>query len=78
VASTRKIKVIFNKGYSEEGIFEFVITAITENHNKNGVFCDVTATGLPFYELGKQGYKIELSADIFTLDYEKWFSEEPS
>lgn len=73
VVNMRKIKVIFNKtfGTSEdkkaagERVFEFLITKITQTHETDNLICQVECEGLAFHELGKQGYKIELSSEVF-------------
>lgn len=63
IANLRKIKVIFNKFTSDERIFEFIITDVNDSHNGFTKICQVSGDGLAFNELGKQGYKINLSAD---------------
>ena len=52
----RKIKVVFNKGNSNEHVFEFMITEVTEEHSDDALMCNVTCEGLAFNELGKIGY----------------------
>jgi hypothetical protein len=66
----RKIKVILNKTLPEEKVFEFLITKVTERHERNELYCDVECEGLAFHELGKIGYKITLSQDEFLTRYE--------
>jgi len=61
----RKIKVILNKKLEDEGVFEFLITKVTENHKANVLTCDVSCEGLAFHELGKIGYKISLSPELY-------------
>ena len=68
----RKIKVIFNKGESSEEVFEFIITKVSEKHEGFEKVCSVEGEGLAFHELGRQGYKITLSAEEFDDDYLKW------
>jgi len=70
----RKIKIIFNKGTTEESVFEFVITNITESHNGDELICEVTCEGLAFNELGKIGYRISLNEDVFLNKYNEWFN----
>lgn len=78
MVNMRKIKVIFNKTFDSnkndnkdekkangERIFEFLITKITETHEEDNPTCSVECEGLAFHELGKQGYKIELSSEVF-------------
>ena len=72
----RKIKVILNKSLEEEAVFEFLITKVTERHEANQLFCDVECEGLAFHELGKIGYKVALSADLYQLDYEEWYNSD--
>ena len=75
IVNLRKIKVIINKEIKEEReVYEFVINKITERHEKEQLYCDVSCEGLAFNELGKIGYKISLSADDYYNDYEKWFN----
>lgn len=67
----RKLKVIFNKKVpKKEKVFEFLITKVTEKHEKGSLICEVTAEGLAFHELGKIGYKIALTKDTFYNDFE--------
>ena len=68
----RKIKVIFNKFEKEEKIFEFIILRVTESHEGYERTCEVECEGLAFHELGRQGYKIVLSADEFDNDWLEW------
>lgn len=70
----RKIKVIFNKTFGTEQdkkdngehVFEFLITKVENSHSSDDTVCTVSCEGLPFHELGKQGFKLELSGDVFT------------
>ena len=75
--SARKIKVILNKRQDNEAVFEFVINEMTESHSKDGLICSIRAVGLPFFELGRTGYKVVLSADEFYVSYENWFDSRP-
>ena len=69
IANLRKLKVIFNKGNPDyERVFEFLITKVTETHDGFSKMCEVEGEGLAFNELGKQGYKIALSADELYSD----------
>ena len=67
-----KIKLIFNKKESEERVYEFLVVSIDELHEKDMVTFNVKCEGLPFHELGKLGYKVSLSADIYNNDYDEW------
>lgn len=76
MVNLRKLKVIFNKG--EEGneeVFEFVINKITESHTEGQLYCEVSADGLAFQELGKVGYKISFNEDTFLNEYNEWWEE---
>ena len=72
IANMRKIKLIFDKHGAREKVFEFIILKTTERHESDQLFCDVECEGLAFHELGKIGYKLELSADEFELDHKNW------
>ena len=72
IAGMRKIKVTFNKYSDDEEVFEFLITKVTEEHEKDQLFCKVECEGLAFHELGKRGYKYDLSQDNFELDNKAW------
>ena len=74
----RKIKVILNKKREEEAVFEFLITKVTERHEADTLFCDVECEGLAFHELGKIGYKVALSAELFQLKFEEWYKSDQS
>lgn len=78
IVNLRKLKVIFNKGEEDEEIFEFVIHNISETHKEGQVYCEVSAEGLAFQELGKIGYKISLVSQDFLDEYNNWieFEEE--
>jgi hypothetical protein len=53
-------------------VFPFIIDTIVDKRDKNySVFKEITANGLAFAELGKVGYKIELSKTILEKEYEK-------
>jgi len=68
----RKVKIIFNKNTSYTKVFEFLIIKVTEQHEGFEKYCEVECEELAFHELGKQGYKIELSADLYTNEYNDW------
>ena len=70
--SLRKVKVIFNKKTEDEEVFEFVIVDVQDSHDSDVLTCEVTCKGLAFQELGKIGYKINLSQANFELIYEEW------
>ena len=72
IESLRKIKVIFNKSTANEAVFEFLIVSITESHVNEILTCDVKCDNLAFHELGKIGYKINLSQTDFENEYSKW------
>lgn len=72
LAATRKVKVIFNKGTSDEAVFEFIILDVNEVHDNDILTCEVKCEGLAFHELGKIGYNYSLSQDTFYLDYKEW------
>ena len=71
IASMRKIKVIFNKGEAAEAVIEFIITKVTEEHQKDQLICKIECEGLAFNELGKIGYKYTLNMDEVELDQAK-------
>lgn len=75
IANMHKIKVIFNKKEADEAVFEFLITSVTENHEKDEVMYDIHCEGLAFHELGKIGYKTALSSDDFLAEYKAWFDD---
>ena len=78
INSMHKIKVIFNKDLNQSSeershsTFEFLITKVTETHEKDQMTCHVECEGLAFHELGKIGYNITLSQDTFILDKKDW------
>lgn len=76
MVNLRKIKVIFNKGEEgKEDIFEFIINKITETHENGQLYCEVSADGLAFQELGKVGYKISFNEDTFLNEYNEWWEK---
>lgn len=70
MVNLRKIKVIYNKQTSDEQVFEFIISKITETHEKDILTCNISCDGLPFHELGKIGYQYSLSYDDYVVDYD--------
>lgn len=77
LANMRKVKICFNKNDPEaKRWFEYVIVNVKERHKGDELFCDVKCSGLAFHELGKQGYRITLSSDIFYDEDYKWFTED--
>ena len=73
----RKIKVIFNKQTDVEAVFEFVITKVTKVHENDKPSCEINCEGLAFHELGKIGYKIELSTDVLVEENNEWYKRRP-
>lgn len=73
----RKIKVIFNKQTDVEAVFEFVITKVTKVHENDKPLCEISCEGLAFHELGKIGYKIELSTDVLVEENNEWYKRRP-
>ena len=71
----RKIKVIFNKGKEEEGVFQFLITQVTESHEGGKLYCEVKGSGLAFQELGKIGYNISLSSTDYYNEYNEYYDK---
>lgn len=76
IVGLRKVRVCFNKNTDKQKIYDFVITKVTEKHDKGTLFCEVESEGIAFQELGKIGYKITLNQDEFDVDYEKWWNDE--
>ena len=72
IVNLRKLKLIFNKGLQGEEVFEFVISEVNETHTDGQLYCEVTAEGLAFQELGKVGYKISLMSEDFINEYNEW------
>ena len=73
IADLRKIKLILNKTdkleeKNKEKVYEFLITKVTETHDKDTLICAVECEGSAFHELGKIGYKISLSADAYNYE----------
>jgi len=48
MTSLRKVKIIFNKGTINEAVFEFVITSVTETHERDILTCEIESEGLAF------------------------------
>ena len=71
IINLRKVKVIFYKGTDRQAISEFVITKVEESHEGFEKYCSVDCEGLAFNELGKTGYNIELSQDLYELECEE-------
>lgn len=71
IVNLRKIKVIFHKGEPQQRVFEFVITKVEESHEGFEKYCEIECEGLAYNELGKTGYNIELSQDVYEIDCEQ-------
>ena len=67
-ASMRKLKVIFNKKQENEAVFEFIITKVTESHDRGQLMCKVESESLAFHELGHHGVTISLDGDDYAAD----------
>lgn len=73
VKDMRKIKVIFNKTFgteeqkkaNQEKVYEFLIVKVEDQHSDDNCICQISCEGLAFHELGHQGYKRELSSELF-------------
>lgn len=78
ITDLRKIKVIFNKTTPDEGVFEFLITKVSEQHSGFETICKVECESLAFHELGKVGYKISLNEDTYVEDWNEWFENDGS
>ena len=52
--------------------FEFVIMSVEETHENGILTCNIEAEGLAFQELGKLGYKVNLSQANFELLRKEW------
>lgn len=73
IENMQKIKVIFNKDNKNCTVYEFLIIKVKEQHNQNNnLYYKVDCEGLAFHELGKIGYKINLSPDDFYNDDYNW------
>ena len=72
IANMRKIKVIINKKTDVEAVYEFMIIKVEERHEKDQLYCDVTCEDLAYNELGKIGYKLELSQELYEQEDYEW------
>ena len=68
----RKIKVIINKKTEDEEIFEFVIVKVKDKHENDELICSIECEGLAFHELGKTGFKVSLTEDVYYNEHEAW------
>lgn len=71
-----KVSIQFADDSVEDGyitkVFPFIIDKIVNRRdNSFGVYKEVTGNGLAFAELGKIGYKLELTADTLEIDFAK-------
>ena len=72
ITSTRKVKVIFNKGTDDQAVFEFLIIDVQETHENEDLTCSLKCEGLAFHELGKVGYRYHLSQEVYEEEYKEW------
>lgn len=69
--NTRILKVFLKTG-EEIKVYPFIVDKITDKRDSHfSVYKSITASGLAFSELGKQGYKLELNSHTLETDYEK-------
>jgi len=54
-----------------------VITKVTKIHENDKPSCEISCEGLAFHELGKIGYKIELSTDVLVEENNEWYKRRP-
>jgi len=68
--NTRILKAFVNLG-KETKVFPFIINEIKDKRDSHfATYKEVTGAGLAFSELGKVGYKIELSQELLLSEYE--------
>ena len=72
-ANMHKLKVVYNKTTPEEGVQEFLVTSVTLEHSGDAAIYKIDAEDLAFHELGKIGYKISLSPEIYLEEVNEWF-----
>lgn len=69
--NTRVLKVFLKSG-EETKVYPFIVDKITDKRDSHfSVYKSITASGLAFAELGKQGYKLELNSHTLETDYEE-------
>lgn len=69
MAENIRILKVFIQFDNETKVFPFIIDSITDKRDNNfSVYRQITASGLAFAELGKIGYKIELSEAVIDND----------
>ena len=69
--NTRILKVFLKTDHGLK-IYPFIIDKIEDKRDSHfNVYKKISASGLAFAELGKQGYKLELNSFILESDYEK-------
>ena len=72
LAENTRILKAFVRFDDKVKIYPFIIDKITDSRDDNfSVYKQVSANGLAFAELGKVGYKLELTQDILELEVEK-------
>ena len=72
IANMRKLKIILNKNTDVEEIYEFLINKVEERHENDQLYCDITCEDLAYNELGKIGYKVSLSSEVFEEEHRLW------
>ena len=72
LAENTRILKAFVRFDDKVKIYPFIIDKIVDSRDDNfSVYKQVSANGLAFAELGKVGYKLELTQDILELEVEK-------
>jgi hypothetical protein len=71
--NTRVLKVFLkDEENGEDKIYPFIIDKITDKRDSHfSVYKEIECSGLAFAELGKTGYKLELTSDIVYLELEE-------
>jgi hypothetical protein len=63
---------VFLKDKEENKVYPFIVDKIIDKRDSHfSIYKEITCNGLAFAELGKTGYKLELTKEIVELELEK-------
>ena len=71
MAENTRILKVFLKNGEEDKIYPFIVDKITDKRDSHfAIYKEVECNGLAYAELGKTGYKLELTSEIVNLELE--------
>jgi hypothetical protein len=78
--NTRILKIFLkDEENDEDKVYPFIIDKIVDKRDSHyAIYRDITCSGLAFSELGKVGYKLELTSETFEIELNKLIDSNPN